>query len=108
MNRTKILLYGTAALLLVPAFFLGTTDKFSGSQNCGAALFPKDTSQLIQQSGDPIEDDFESEITQKQCDHEILRQRLLMAFVLVVALGLTITATRLKPRPERFPGDPIV
>ena len=108
MNRTKILLFGTAALLLVPAFFLGTTDKFSGSQNCGAALFPKDTAQLIEQSGDPIEDDFETEITRKQCDREILRQRLLTGFVVIVAAGLAITATRLKPRPERFPGDPIV
>src|SRR6476646_8162502 len=106
MNRTKILLFALAAVLLVPAFLLATTDTFSGKQNCGAALFPKDTEELVQQSGDLIEDDFNAEITRQQCDHEILQKRLLTALVLAGSIGLVITAIRLKPRPGRFPGDP--
>ncbi len=108
MNRKKILLFALAALLLIPAFVLGTTDILSGDQNCVAALFPKDTEQLVQQSGDPIEDDVVAEMTREKCDREILRQRVLMGFVLLLAVCVFITATRVTDQVERFPGDPIV
>jgi hypothetical protein len=108
MNRTKFLLLFLAALLLVAAFFFGTTDRFAGRNNCGAALFPKDTEQLVQQSGDPIEDDFEAEILRDQCGQEILRQRLLTGLFVVLAVVAIVVAFRLRPPPERFPGDPIV
>ena len=108
MNRIKFLLFVAAALLLVPAFVFATTDRFSGEQNCGAALFPKNTAQLVEQSGDLIEDDFEAEVTRKQCDREILEQRLYTAATLLLAVALVVIAVRLKPRAERFPGDPIV
>jgi hypothetical protein len=108
MNPTKLLLLVLAALLLVTAFVLGTTDRFSGEQNCGAALFPKDTAQLVEQSGDLIDDDFSAEVTRKQCAREILRQRIFTAIAVVVAAGLVVLAFRGRARAERFPGDPIV
>ena len=108
MNRTKLLLFVLAAVLVGVAFFVGTTDRFSGTQNCGAALFPRDTEQLTQESGDPIEDDFAAEVRRDQCAHEILTQRLLMGLLLLGAIGAVIAAVRVRPRPQRFPGDPIV
>jgi len=92
---------GVAALLLFRDVRTGTT-------NCGSGFFARDTSALRIESGNPAEDDFVEQVTAARCDRLIFRQRYLAALAVLAAVVAGIAAKRLRPEPERFPGDPVI
>ncbi|HKY14274.1 MAG TPA: hypothetical protein VJM33_05080 [Microthrixaceae bacterium] len=108
MRPLRLVLFILAAVCLVVTFFLATSDVFEEDRNCGAALWPKDTSRIAQETGDIADDDFNAEVLRKQCSQKLLEQRLATAAALAVSIVLVILALRARTREERFPGDPIV
>ncbi len=97
----------TVVALAIAALLL-LRDVHSAGTNCGSALFARDTSALQIESGDPAHDDFIEQVTAHRCDRLIFRQRYLAVLAVVVAGVSGVAAKRLRPEPERFPGDPIV
>jgi hypothetical protein len=108
MPMRRIVLLMLAVLFVVPALFLATKDVFADGQNCGSAVLRKNTSQLTEDTGDIIENDFNAEKLSDECDRNILRQRFLTAIVLVVAGTLVVIAYRWRPEEPRFPGDSVI
>jgi hypothetical protein len=108
MRRRRILLTTLSVILLLPAFFLTTKDVFVDNENCGAALFPRNTSQLIQSTGDAADDEFQAEALAEQCSRDHSRQWFFAALFLGLALVSAVFAYRSKDREPRFPGDPVI
>jgi hypothetical protein len=108
MRRRRIILTALSVILLVPAFFLTTKDVFVDEANCGAALFPRDTSQLIQSTGDAANDEFAAEALAEQCSREHTRQWFFAALFVALAVTSAVFAYRSKEREPRFPGDPVI
>ncbi len=97
----------TVVALVIAALLL-VRDVHSAGTNCGSALFARDTSALSIESGDPAHDDFIEQVTSHRCDRLIFRQRYLAVLALVIAGVSGLVAKRLRPVPDRFPGDPII
>jgi hypothetical protein len=108
MPKRRIVLLVLAALLVVPTFLFATTDVFAEGQNCGSAVLRRNTSQLTEDTGDLIQNDFNAEVLSEECGRNILRQRFLTALCLIIAVVLVVLAYRWKPAEPRFPGDSIV
>ena len=108
MPVRRIVLLVLAVLLVILGLFLATKDIFAEGQNCGSAVLRKNTSQLTEDTGDIIQNDFNSEKLAEECGRNILRQRFLTGMFLVVAVGLVVAAYRRKPEEPRFPGDPVI
>jgi hypothetical protein len=108
MPVRRIVLLVLAGLLVVAGLFLATKDVFAEGQNCGSAVLRKNTSQLTEDTGDIIQNDFNAEQLADECGRNILRQRFLVGLILLVAVGLVVAAYRRKPDEQRFPGDPVV
>jgi hypothetical protein len=92
---------GIAALLLF-------RDVHTNDTNCGSGLVARDTSAIRIESGNPAEDDFIEQVTAARCDRLVLRQRYLAALAVIGAITAGVAAKRIRPEPERFPGDPII
>ena len=108
MNAQRLILIVLGVAFLVAAFFFLTTDLLVGDVNCGTAMVPRDTDSLVLQTGDIIEDDFTAEVVRNECGQKVFRNRIItLGFVVAAIITFTIAAT-VKPRHERFPGDPIV
>ena len=108
MRPLRIVFFALAAICLVAAFVLGTSDVFEGDRNCGAALWPKDTSRIAQETGDIADDDFNAEVLRKQCSREVFEQRVATVGAFAGSIVFVFLAIRTRSREERFPGDPIV
>ena len=104
--RTALL--ALTAVAAVAAVLLLVRDVRTGPTNCGSALLARDISSLEVVSGDPAEDDFNEQATISRCRRLILRQRYFGALAIGVALVGSWGAKRARPKPERFPGDPIL
>ena len=108
MPLRRIVLLVLAVLFVVPALFLATKDVFVEGQNCGSAVLRKDTSQLTEDTGDIIENDFNAEVLAEQCGRSIFRQRFFTVVLLLVAAALVVVAFRWKPEEPQFPGDSVI
>jgi hypothetical protein len=108
MPKRRIVMLVLAALFLVPGLFLATKDVFAEGQNCGSAVLRKNTTQLTEDTGDIIDNDFNAEKLSKECDQNIVRQRFLTAIFLLIAVVPVVIAYRSKPAEPRFPGDSVI
>src|SRR6478672_3663627 len=104
MRTRQIVLVALAVVLLAPAFLLTTKDVFVDGQNCGAALFPRDTSQLTEASGDLGNDEFHREAIEAQCSHAHTRQWFFAGLCVAASIVLVVVALRWKAKEPRFPG----
>ncbi len=108
MHLRHVALAVASGLVVLGALFLATADVRVLERDCGSPLLVRDNSKLAIQTGNVADDDFAVQRILDSCSHAIAARRIIVGLMAVLSVALGVAASRSRPRPQRFPGDPIV